>query len=157
MRHAAFLAALLTLLATPALAGPIVDEKSTTETSITMDDRAYLIHTINRRHDIASFYDDRAGEGEMKRFLVESEIDRLTREADDEEIDTQSSVLRIKARPLTPKGLGTPISMQTDADDVAVSGPYVVATLWGCCAEQSSHEVFSLYTGKRLFSATGAG
>jgi hypothetical protein len=122
-----------------------------------MDDRVYLIHTINRRHDIASFYDDRAGEGEMKRFLVESEIDRLTREADDEEIDTQSSVLRIKARPLTPKGLGTPISMQTDADDVAVSGPYVVATLWGCCAEQSSHEVFSLYTGKRLFSATGAG
>jgi hypothetical protein len=33
----------------------------------------------------------------------------------------------------------------------------VVATLWGCCAEQSSHEVFSLYTGKRLFSATGQG
>ena len=157
MRHAAFFAALLTLLAIPALAGPVVDEKSTTETSITMDDKAYLIHTINRRHDVASFYDDRAGEGEMKRFLVESEIDRQTREADDEEIDTQSSVLRIKARPLTPKGLGTPISMQTDADEVAVSGPYVVATLWGCCAEQSSHEVFSLYTGKRLFSATGTG
>jgi len=157
MRHAVSFAALLTLLAIPALAGPIVDEKSTTETSITMDGRAYLIHTINRRHDVASFYDDRAGEGELKRFLVESEIDHLTREADDEEIDTQSSVLRIKARPLTPQGLGAPISMQTDADEVAVSGPYVVATLWGCCAEQKSHEVFSLYTGKRLFSATGEG
>ena len=62
---------------------------------------AYLIHTINRRHDIASFFDERSGKGEMKRYLVETEIDRLTREADDEEIDTQSSVLRVKARPLT--------------------------------------------------------
>ena len=49
------------------------------------------------------------------------------------------------------------MTMETGADEVAVSGPYVVATLWGCCAEQSSHEVFSLYTGKRLFSATGEG
>jgi hypothetical protein len=158
MRHAASVAILLMLMAQPALADPIVDEKSTTEISVTMDENAYLIHTINRRHDIASFYDDRAGKGEMKRFLVETEIDRLTREADDEEVDTQSSVLRIRARPLTPQGLGdTAMKMETTADEVAVSGPYVVATLWGCCAEQSSHEVFSLYTGKRLFSATGAG
>jgi hypothetical protein len=162
MRHAASVAILLMLMAQPApqpaLADPIVDEKSTTETSVTMDENAYLIHTINRRHDIASFYDDRAGKGEMKRFLVETEIDRLTREADDEEVDTQSSVLRIRARPLTPQGLGdTAMKMETTADEVAVSGPYVVATLWGCCVEQSSHEVFSLYTGKRLFSATGAG
>jgi len=158
MRHAAPIAVLLALIAFPALADPIVDEKSTTETSITMDDKAYLIHTINRRHDIASFFDDRAGKGEMKRFLVETEIDRTTREADDEEIDTQSSVLRVKARPLTPTGLGdAAMTMETNADEVAVSGSYVVATLWGCCAEQSSHEVFSLYTGKRLFSATGEG
>jgi hypothetical protein len=158
MRHAATLAVLLMLSALPAFADPILDEKATTETSITMDGPAYLIHTINRRHDIASFYDDRAGKGEMKRFLVETEIDRLTREADEEEIDTQSSILRIKARPLTSKGLGdTAITMETKADEVVVSGPYVVATLWGCCAEQSSHEVFSLYAGKRLFSATGEG
>ncbi len=158
MRHAVPLAILLSLATLPAFADPIVDEKSTTETSITMDDKAYLIHTINRRHEVASFFDDRAGTGEMKRFLVESEIDRLTREADDEEIDVQSSILRIKARPLTPAGLGEPaMTMETSADEVAVSGPFVVATLWGCCAEHSSHEVFSLYTGKRLFSATGDG
>jgi hypothetical protein len=158
MRHAASLAVFLTLLALPALAEPVVDEKSTTETSIIMDGKAYLIHTINRRHDLASFYDDRTGKGEMKRFLVETEIDRLTREADDEEVDTQSSILRIKARPLTSQGLGeAAVTLETNADEVAVSGPYVIATLWGCCAEQSSHEVFSLYTGKRLFSATGAG
>jgi hypothetical protein len=163
MRHAASLATLLTLIAFPALtlpvwADPIVDEKSTTETSITMDDKAYLIHTINRRHEVASFFDDRAGKGEMKRFLVETELDRLTREADEEEIDVQSSILRVKARPLTLAGLvNTAMTMETNADEVAVSGPYVVATLWGCCAEQSSHEVFSLYTGKRLFSATGEG
>ena len=71
MRRAALVAA-LTLAALPALAGPVVDEKSTTETSITMDAKAYLIHTINRRHDIASFFDDRAGQGVMKRFLVET-------------------------------------------------------------------------------------
>lgn len=158
MRHAASLAALLMVIAAPALADPIVDEKSTTETSITMDDKAYLIHTINREHEVASFFDDRAGKGTMRRFLVETELDRLTREADDEEIDVQSSILRIKARPLTPQGLGGPaMMMETSADEVAVSGPYVVATLWGCCAEQSSHEVFSLYSGKRLFSATGEG
>jgi len=158
MRHATPFAILLALIAVPALADPIVDEKSTTETSITMDDKAYLIHTINRRHEVASFFDDRAGKGEMKRFLVETELDRLTREADDEEIDVQSSILRIKARPLTATGLGdTAMTMETNADEVAVSGPYVVATLWGCCAEQSSHEIFSLYTGKRLFSATGEG
>lgn len=158
MRHAASLAAALTLAGLPALADPIVEEKSTTETSIAMDENAYLIHTINRRHDIASFFDDRTGQGVMKRFLVETEIDRLTREADDEEIDTQSSVLRVKARPLTPQGLGDQaMTMETGADEVVVSGPYVVATLWGCCAEQRSHEVFSLYTGKRLFGATGEG
>ncbi|WP_119301525.1 hypothetical protein [Dongia deserti] len=157
MRHAASLAAFLALIALPALADPIVDEKSTTETSITMDDKAYLIHTINRWHDVTSFYDDRTGTGEMKRYLVESEIERLSREADEEEIDIQSSVLRIKARPLTPRGLGEAMTMETKADEVAVSGPYVIATLWGCCVEQPSHEVFSLYTGKRLFSATGEG
>jgi hypothetical protein len=151
-------AALMLVAAAPCFADPIVDEKSSTETSITMDGNAYLIHTINRRHDIASFFDDRDGKGAMKRFLVVTEIDRTTREADDEEIDTQSSILRIVARPLTATGLGEP-SMQTQAtaDEVAVSGPYVVATQWGCCAEQASHEVFSLYSGKRLFSATGEG
>ena len=123
-----------------------------------MDGNAYLIHTINRRHDIASFFDERSGKGEMKRFLVETEIDRLTREADDEEIDTQSSVLRVKARPLTATGLGDQaMTIETTADEAFVSGPYVVADSWGCCAEQQSHEVFSLYTGKRLFSATGTG
>lgn len=158
MRHAASLAALLALTALPARADPIVDEASSTETSITMDETAYLIRTINRRHDIASFYDERAGKGEMKRFLVETEIDRLTREADDEEIDTQRSILRITARPLTAQGLGdAPMTMETNADEVTVSGPYVIATLWGCCVEQPSHEVFSLHTGKRLFSATGEG
>ena len=158
MRNAASFAILLALVAYPASADPIVDEKATTGTSITMDEKAYLIHTINRRHDIASFYDQRAGKNEMKRYLVETEIDRLTREADDAEIDTQSSILRTKARPLTATGLGdAAMTMETTADEVAVSGPYVVATMWGCCAEQQSHEVFSLYTGKRLFSATGPG
>lgn len=157
MNKAFGLAALL-LVAMPAFADPIVDEKSSTETSITMDGNAYIIHTINRRHDIASFFDDRDGSGEMRRFLVVTEIDRTTREADDEEIDTQSSILRITARPLTASGLGEPsMTAQTTADEVAVSGPYVVATQWGCCAEQSSHEVYSLYSGKRLFGATGEG
>ncbi len=163
MKNAAPLAVLLAFIALPALAlparaDPIVDEKSTTETSIAMDGNAYLIHTINRRHEVASYFDDRTGKGEMKRFLVETELDRLTREADDEEIDVQSSRLRIAARPLTPEGLGeTAMTMETDADEVAISGPYVIATQWGCCAEQVSHEVFSLYSGKRLFSATGEG
>lgn len=158
MRHAVSLAAVLALSALPAIAGPIVDEKSTTETTITLDGKAYLIHTINRRHDVASFFDDRAGRGEMKRFLVETEIDRVTREADEEEIDTQSSVLRITARPLTPAGLGdVAMKMETTADEVVVSAPYVIATMWGCCAEQQSHEVFSLFSGERLFSATGEG
>ena len=57
MRYAASLAVMLALMTTSALADPIVDEKSTTETSITMDGNAYLIRTINRRHDIASFFD----------------------------------------------------------------------------------------------------
>jgi hypothetical protein len=158
MKYAASFAVLLPLMVSPALADPIVDEKSTTETSITMDEKAYIIHTINRRHDIASFFDQRSGKGEMKRYLVETEIDRVTREADDEEIDTQSSVLRVKARPLTATGLGDQaMTIETTADEAIVSGPYVVADSWGCCAEQLSHEVFSLYTGKKLFSATGAG
>ncbi|HEX6119639.1 MAG TPA: hypothetical protein VFZ03_09320 [Dongiaceae bacterium] len=157
MRHVAPLAILLTV-ALPALADPIVDEKSTTETTVTMDGVAYLIHTVNHRHEVASFFDDRAGEGAMKRYLVETEIDRSTRESDEEEVDVQSSVLHVVAKPLTPQGLGADaLTMQTNADEVAVDGPYVVATQWGCCAEQSSHEVFSLYSGKRLFSATGEG
>lgn len=158
MKYAVSFAVLLALTAAPALADPIVDEKATTETSITMDGNAYLIHTVNRRHDIASFFDDRSGKGAMKRFLVETELDRVTREADDEEIDTQSSVLRVKARPLTATGLGEQtMTIETTADEAFVSGPYVVADSWGCCAEQQSHEVFSLYTGRKLFSATGAG
>jgi hypothetical protein len=158
MKYAASIAILLAMVVSPALSDPIVEEKSTTATSITMDGNAYLIHTVNRRHDIASFFDERSGKGEMKRFLVETELDRLTREADEEEIDTQSSVLRVKARPLTAAGLGDQvITIETTADEAFVSGPYVVADSWGCCAEQQSHEVFSLYTGKKLFSATGAG
>lgn len=158
MKRASRLAASLALVAAPAFADPIVEEQSSTETSITTDGTAYLIHTINRRHDIASIFDDRDGTGEMKRFLVVTEIDRVTRETNDEEIDVQSSILRIDARPLTAKGLGEPaMSMETSADEVAVSGPYVVATQWGCCVEQLSHEVYSLYSGKRLFSATGEG
>lgn len=158
MRHVASIAVLLTLVALPAFADPIVDEKSTTETTVTMDGKAYLIHTINRRHEVTSFFDESTGKGEMKRFLVETEIDRTSRDSDDEEIDVQSSVLRIVAKPLTRQGLGKDVlTVQTKADEVAVDEAYVIATLWGCCAEQSSHEVFSLYTGKRLFSATGEG
>jgi len=167
MRHAAPLAILLALIAmpapiSPAWADPIVDEKSTTETTITMDGKAYLIHTINRRHEVTSFFDDRTAtegqEGEMKRFLVETEIDRSTRDSDDEEVDVQSSVLHVVAKPLSSKGLGKDVlKFQTNADDVSIDESYVIATRWGCCAEQSSHEVFSLYTGKRLFSATGEG
>src|SRR6185503_5481666 len=132
MKYAVSFAMLLGLMAAPAplsqaMGDPIVDEKATTETSITMDGNAYLIHTVNRRHDIASFFDDRSGKGAMKRFLVETELDRVTREADDEEIDTQSSVLRVKARPLTATGLGdAAMTMETNADEVAVSGSYVV-------------------------------
>src|ERR1044072_7505604 len=106
MKYVFSLPVLVALTASPTLADPIVDEKATTETSITMDGNAYLIHTVNRRHDIASFFDDRSGKGAMKRFLVETELDRVTREADDEKIDTQSSVLRVKARSLTAAGLG---------------------------------------------------
>jgi hypothetical protein len=142
----------------PSFADPIVSEKSTTETTIELQDGAYLIHTINRRHDIASFFDDRDGTGAMRRFLVESEIDRITRESDDTEIDTQKSALRVTARPLSQSGLGeVAMDVRTDADEVAVSGPYVVTTVWGCCVEQPVHEVYSLYSGKRLFSATGPG
>ncbi len=158
MKRAIRLAALLAIIAAPAVADPIVDQKATTETAVTMDGGAYLIHSVNRRHEVASFFDERTGTGEMKRFLVETELDRSWREADDEEIDVQSSRLKITARALTPAGLGQEaMTMQADADEVTVSGPYVVATQWGCCAEQLSHEVFSLYSGKRLFSATGEG
>jgi len=149
---------LCVVAATPSFADPIVSEKSTTETTIEWQDGAYLIHTINRRHDTAAFFDDRDGSGVMRRFLVQSEIDRITREADDAEIDTQHSVLRVTARPLSQSGLGeVSMNIQTDADEVAVSGPYVVTTIWGCCVEQPAHEVYSLYSGKRLFSATGPG
>lgn len=149
---------LLILAAQPGFADPIVREQSTTETTISIDDGAYLINTVNRRHDVTSYFDDRQGAGTMRRFLVETEIDRVTREADDQEIDVQRSTLRATARPLTQTGLGE-IGMQieTAADEVAVSGPYVVTTVWGCCVEQPAHEVFSLYSGKRLFSATGPG
>ena len=149
---------LLFLAAAPAFAEPIVSETSTTETKIEFQDGGYLINTINRRHDVASYFDESQGPGVMKRFLVQTEIDRLTREADDQEIDVQHSILRATARPLTQTGLGE-VSMQieTAADEVAVSGPYVVTTVWGCCVEQPAHEVFSLYSGKRLFSATGPG
>src|SRR4029453_8653139 len=163
MKYAVSFAMLLGLMAAPAqlsqaMADPIVDEKATTEPSITMEGNAHIIPPVNRRHDIASFFDDRTGKGVMKRFLVETELDRTTREADDEEIDTQSSVLRVKARALTAAGLGEQaMTIETTADEAFVSGPYVVADSWGCCAEQQSHEVFSLYTGKKLFSATGAG
>lgn len=149
---------LLCLAAAPAFADPIVSEKSTTETTITVEDGAYLINTVNRRHDTAAFFDDREGPGTMRRFLVETEIDRLTREADDQEIDVQRSILRATARPLSLSGLGAEsLKFETEADEVAVSGPYVVTTVWGCCVEQPAHEVFSLYSGKRLFSATGPG
>ena len=158
MRYAAPFAILLALVASAALADPIVDEKSTTETTITMDGKTYVVHTINRRHEVTSFFDDRTSESVMKRFLVETEIDRSTRDSDDEEIEVQSSVLHIVAKPLTSKGLGKdPLKMQANADEVSIDESYVIATRWGCCAEQSSHEVFSLYTGKRLFSATGEG
>lgn len=154
---------LCVIAAAPSYADPIVSEKSITETTIELQDGAYLIHTINRRHDIASFFDDRDGPGSpnggvMRRFLVQSEIDRITRESDDTEIDTQQSALRVTARPLSQSGLGeVSMNLQTDADEVAVSGPYVVTTIWGCCVEQPAHEVYSLYSGKRLFSATGPG
>lgn len=150
---------LATLLAAGARAAdPIVAEQSTTQTTITVEDGAYLINTVNRRHDVASFFDDREGTGVMRRLLVETEIDRLTREADDQEIDVQRSTLRATARPLTTAGLGEQsLQIETAADEVAVSGPYVVTTVWGCCVEQPVHEVFSLYSGKRLFSATGPG
>lgn len=152
------LSLLCVIAAAPSFAEPIVAEKSTTETSIELQDGAYLIHTINRRHDVTAFFDDRDGTGVMQRFLVQTEIDRVTREADDQEIDVQSSVLRATARPLSQTGLGEiGMRIETNADEVAVSGPYVVTTIWGCCVEQPAHEVYSLYSGKRLFSATGPG
>jgi hypothetical protein len=161
IRSIAFSAALTLLglgLATPGVADPIVAERSTTETTITVEDGAYLINIINRRHDVASYFDDREGAGSMKRYLVQTEIDRVTREADDQEIDVQRSILRVIARPLAATGLGEiSMNLQTNADEVAVSGPYVVTTIWGCCVEQPAHEVFSLYSGRRLFSATGPG
>ena len=97
LRH--LLPALCLAVAPPALADPIVNETAATETRIELQDGAYLIHTVNRRHDITSFFDDRDGPGSpsggvMRRFLVQTEIDRVTREADDAEIDVQSSALR---------------------------------------------------------------
>lgn len=149
---------LLLLGAQPGFADPIVAEQSTTETIITVEDGAYLINTINRRHDVTAYFDESQGTGVMRRFLVQTEIDRVTREADDQEIDVQRSILRATARPLTQAGLGAvSMNVETAADEVAVSGPYVVTTIWGCCVEQPAHEVFSLYSGKRLFSATGPG
>lgn len=149
---------LLLLAAPPGIADPIVSEQAATQTTISIEDGAYLINTINRRHDVTSYFDDREPPGQMRRFLVETEIDRVTREADDQEIDVQRSILRATARPLTATGLGeVSLQVETAADEVAVSGPYVVTTVWGCCVEQPAHEVFSLYSGKRLFSATGPG
>lgn len=149
---------LLLLAAQPGIADPIVSEQAATETTISIEDGAYLINTINRRHDVTSYFDDREPPGQMRRFLVQTEIDRLTREADDQEIDVQRSILRASARPLTQSGLGeASLQIETAADEVTVSGPYVVTTVWGCCVEQPAHEVFSLYSGKRLFSATGPG
>lgn len=160
LRHAAFLIAFVPpcLAAAPGHADPIVSEKSETQTTISVEDGAYLINIVNRRHDVTSFFDDREQPGVMRRFLVATEIDRLTREADDQEIDVQRSILRATARPLTQGGLGeASVTLETAADEVAVSGPYIVTTNWGCCVEQPAHEVFSLFSGKRLFSATGPG
>jgi hypothetical protein len=94
----------------------------------------------------------------MKRFLVETELDRTTREADDEEIDTQSSVLRVKAAALTAAGLGEQaMTMKPPPTKPSCPVPYVVADSWAAAPSSRATRLFSLYTGKKLFSATGAG
>lgn len=139
-------------------ADPIAAETAPSEVTVTFDQGSYEIHTVNRRFEPVTTADNQGVQSKVVRYLVKTEIDRTTRESDESEIDTVSSIVRATARPLTEKGLGDPtLKIETKGDEVATSGPFLIVTNWGCCAEQQSHAVYSMQSGRKLFSATGEG
>jgi hypothetical protein len=123
-----------------------------------MQDGMIETHIVNRSYEMTSLADDRSGEPKLVRYLVSVEIDRRIRDGQDLETEFLSSTARVAARPIGEQGLApATLDIETPGDEVAVSGPFLIVTRWGCCALQSSHAAYSLLSGARLFSATGEG
>ena len=148
--------ALLSALAPAASSDPIVEEKRESSVTITRTDGVMETSIVNRRFEPAMVSDDRSGQPKLVYYLLSVEIERKLRDAPDQETEFLQSIARVTAQPIGENGLEAPtLKMEADGDEVAISGPFVIVTRWGCCAFQASYAAYSILGGAKLFSATG--
>jgi len=137
---------------------PLIEEKQESTVTVTQDGGAVVTHVVNRRYESAIVADERDAEPKLVHVLASIEIDRTMSDAEDQETEILSSIVRANFRTIDQTGLSRPaLQIETEGDEATISEPFLIVTRWGCCALQSSYQVYSMLSGHRLFSATGGG
>jgi hypothetical protein len=154
-----FLSALFcALVAGPVAAQDLVDETMPSGIRIELQEPGLLrILNTTRRYQ-TNLLAVVAEPGVVRHQLLE--IEQRSEQVEGPEADTQfgAAEVTLRAYPLTDQGKGAQIfEIKVPGDAAEADGPYLTVTRYGCCAEQSTHAVFSLETGAYLFNATGTG
>lgn len=157
-RLSSALAVLIALSATPAAAEDLVTGQMPSEIRIrSQAPGIFRVNNITRRFE-TNVMAPAGPIGQLRYQLLE--IEQSQELVEGPEIETQfgAASVVVSAYPLNDQGKGAKaFEIRMAGDKVAVNGPYLTITKYGCCAEQGTHAVFSLENGNYLFNATGAG
>jgi hypothetical protein len=150
-----FLAALLALCASTVQAQAQFADKAASTIDVRISTSAAEAHTVNRNF----LFDSRwlqGGTGPV-RLVLQLETDIIRRD------DTEGMLSgRVSATAWRIDGQGKRKSLWSvgepgDAGEISSRQPLFIVRQSGCCGSRDSFSVFNLYSGQRLFTATGDG
>lgn len=155
----AALVAATTSIALPAMADDLVQEKATSEISVSKDASGYHIHTVTRNYlynaFVAATVEATTDAPYLRQLLLVEKTTALT-DADHEDPASEPGRIKVTAFPLTDKGKGgAQFTIAAEGDEVIPDGSYLTITRLGCCVENATKAVYSLENGKYLFNTTG--
>jgi hypothetical protein len=126
-----------------------------------VDGGPYQVTTVNTRFEtdlLMPTVGPDAGKDVSIYQLVQIEETHVNKEGPDSDGERVAGTVKATVYPLDKTGKGpAKFTIEAEADESKVDGPYFAAIRWGCCALQSTSAVYSLETGKYLFNATGDG
>jgi hypothetical protein len=145
-------------VAMPAIADDLVQEKATSEISVSKDASGYHIHTVTRNYLYNAFVAatvEATNAPYLRQLLLVEKTTAVT-DADHEDPASEPGRIKVTAFPLTDKGKGAAqFTIAAEGDEVVPDGSYLTVTRLGCCVENATKAVYSLENGKYLFNTTG--